>query len=103
MTPIKLPPTAGGTPQVESNHGAAKKPDEQALKAAREFESLLLRHMLEAMQKTAHIGAKESNSATAYQSMAVEALADGVERGGGLGLADLVAKSLQSEIGGKSR
>ena len=95
MKPI-APPTALGELH-QSAAVADKKPSEKALKAAREFESLLLRHVLESMQKTANVGKSEKSSSSAYQSMAVEALADSVTRGGGLGLADLIAKTLESE------
>ena len=101
MKPIAQPAAAIELTQAKAP--AAKPPSEKALKAAREFESLLLRHMLDSMQKTSQIGKSESHSSSAYQSMAMEALADGVERGGGLGLAELVAKSLEFEVSGRSR
>lgn len=80
---------------------AAEPKSAETLKAAREFESLLLRHVLESLQKTTHIGGNENHSNTAYQSMAVDALADGIAQAGGLGLADLIAKNLESEIAGR--
>ncbi|HEV8548979.1 MAG TPA: rod-binding protein [Polyangiaceae bacterium] len=107
MKPLALPGTHGTLAttagEVSQDKLATKPEKERALKAAREFESLLLRHMLESMQKTAHIGKSDSKANDGYQSMAVEALADGVERGGGLGLADLIAHTLESEISSKSR
>ena len=107
MSPIAFPPAnlpgVAGPAAPGSAGGPAAKVSEKALKAAREFESMLLKHMLESMQKTARVGSKEKSSNSAYQSMAVEALADGIERGGGLGLADLVARSLEAEISGRSR
>ena len=94
------------TPQLQAQAPAQahalKKPSEKALKSAREFEALLLRHMLESMQKAAHVGT-EKHSNSAYQSMAVEALADGIERGGGLGLSDLIARTLEAEVSRGSR
>ena len=101
MKPVAFPTTAGELAQTRL--AAPHAVNEKALKAAREFESMLLRHVLESMQKASHVGGSESKSSTAYQSMAVEALADGVERGGGLGLADLIAKTLESEVAGRSR
>jgi len=101
MKPVALPAAAGELSQAQ--RAAPHKPNEKALKAAREFESMLLKHVLESMQKASHLGGSESKSSSAYQSMAVEALADGVERGGGLGLADLIAKTLESEVAGRSR
>jgi Rod binding domain-containing protein len=59
---------------------------------AQEFESMLLRQMLTA----AHMGGSHGKE-DAYSGMAVDALASGVERSGGLGLArqleDAVARS----------
>jgi Rod binding domain-containing protein len=99
MNPIALNPAAleRATASDASN---APKIDEKAAKAAKQFESMMLQHMLEAMQKTAQLGGKDHQN-SAYMSMATEALADGLERGGGLGLADLVAHSLQSELTAK--
>ena len=101
IKPIDLSPAAlGAAPGVHP--AAPQKASEKALKSAREFESMLLRHMLESMQKTAELGGKKHTD-SAYQSMAVEALADGIEHGGGLGLADLVAHTLESEISRRGR
>jgi Rod binding domain-containing protein len=96
MKPVALTPPSLQTPALAQPTTTAK-PNPQALKAAQEFESLLLRHMLESLQKTTQMDGKD-HADSAYQSMATEALADGIERGGGLGLADLVAHSLQTEI-----
>lgn len=95
-TPIAFPKGPGELAAAKPD--APQKASAETLKAAREFESLLLRHMLESMQKTAHIGKADSSANSGYQSMAVEALADGIERGGGLGLSDLIAKTLESEM-----
>jgi Rod binding domain-containing protein len=96
MKPVELAPAALEKPDMTAHQEPAK-PSEKALKAAREFESMLLRHMLESMQKTAALGGK-SNANNGYQSMATEALANGIEQGGGLGLADLIAKTLEGEM-----
>ncbi|HEY3495642.1 MAG TPA: rod-binding protein [Polyangiaceae bacterium] len=80
---------------------AANPKSAETLKAAREFEALLLRHVLESLQKTTQLSGSEKNrSNAAYQSMAVDALSDGIARAGGLGLADLIAHTLESEIAG---
>lgn len=100
-TPIAFPKGPGEL--AEAKPDAAQKASPETLKAAREFESLLLRHMLESMQKTAHVGKSESRANSGYQSMAVEALADGIERGGGLGLSDLIAKTLESEMSSRAK
>jgi Rod binding domain-containing protein len=70
-------------------------PSPEALKAAREFESLLLRHVLKSLEKTTKIGPPAAGgSSSTYRSMMVDALADGISQAGGLGLADLIARSL---------
>lgn len=102
MKPLALTPATTNTTATELTAPPKRPLDEKALKAAKQFESLLLRHMLESMQKTAEVGGK-SHTGSAYQSMATEALADGIEQGGGLGLADLVAHTLQAEVAGRTR
>lgn len=100
MSPIDLGPRPLGSQAAaaaETQDPARAKRNEQALKSAKEFESIMLKHLLESLQKTAEVGGKHGSSG-AYQSMAVEALANGIEQGGGLGLADLIAHSLQAEI-----
>ncbi len=99
MSPVALNPALPSQATGVQAPSPAKV-DEKAAKAAKQFESMMLEHMLEAMQKTAQLGGKEHQN-SAYMSMATEALADGIERGGGLGLADLVAHSLQSELTSK--
>lgn len=96
MKPVELQPTALQKTDNPSPHTPAK-PSEKALKAARDFEAIIVRHMLESLQKTSEISGN-SHGNSGYQSMATEALADSIERGGGLGLADLVAHTLESEI-----
>jgi Rod binding domain-containing protein len=101
IKPVDLPASALGA-ATPAHPPPPAKASEKALKAAREFESMLLRHMLESMQKTAEMGGKKQTN-SAYQSMAMEALADGIEHGGGLGLADLVAHTMESEISRRGR
>ncbi len=101
MRPVAFTPVATD-PQTVASPGP-KKPSEKALKAAREFEGMLLRHMLESLQKTAQMGGAKKQTNSAYQSMAVDALADGIERGGGLGMADLIARTLEAELSRGSR
>jgi Rod binding domain-containing protein len=107
MTPVGIPPADSST----LAQTAAAKPADPAkdprraelLKAARDFESVLVRQMLESLQKTTSIGGKEDHANSAYKSMAVDALADGIGKAGGLGLADLIAKTLESELTGAGR
>jgi Rod binding domain-containing protein len=102
LVPAALDPTAlAQAKPTDASKQAANPRSAETLKAARDFESLLLRRVLESLQKTTKIGGGESHSNTAYQSMAVDALADGIGRAGGLGLADLIAKTLESELTGR--
>lgn len=65
-------------------------PQDRALAhAASEMEAVFVRHLLEA----AKIGGSQS-SASGYGSMAVDALAAGIETGGGIGLARRIEEAL---------
>jgi len=79
--------------------GAAKQAepvDPKALQAAKDFEAIFLRTLLSSLEKTTSIsgGGKLNTGQSTYGSMVVGALADKVSAGGGIGLADIVAKSL---------
>jgi len=83
--------------------GAAKQAepvDPKALQAAKDFEAIFLRTLLSSLEKTTSIngGGKLNTGQSTYGSMVVGALADKVSAGGGIGLADIVAKSLSSHI-----
>ena len=66
---------------------------EKLQKAAAEFEAIFVKQLL----KEAKIGGEQKSGG--YGDMAVDALADGVERGGGLGLARQIEKSLAAAHG----
>jgi len=85
-------------PGIAGAREPAKPPSEEALKAAREFESLLLRHVLKSLEKTTSIGPASQSSST-YRSMITDALADGIGQSGGLGMADLLARDLDVKLG----
>jgi Rod binding domain-containing protein len=74
----KLPVDA--TKSIDAQH-------EKVAKAAKEFESILTRQILQ----SAKIGGEKAGG---YGSMAVDALADGIAKGGGLGLAPLIERAL---------
>jgi len=84
--------------------GAAKQAepvDPKALQAAKDFEAIFLRTLLSSLEKTTSInggGGKLSTGQSTYGSMIVGALADKVSAGGGIGLADIVAKSLTAHL-----
>jgi flagellar protein FlgJ len=74
--------------------------DPKAMQAAKEFEAIFLRTLLSSMEKTTSIngGGKLNTGQSTYGSMAVGALADSVSKSGGIGLADIVAKSLSTHL-----
>jgi len=77
-----------------SAHGAPRSPrvspqDRALSHAAHEMEAVFVRHLLAA----AKIGGSES-SGSGYGSMAVDALAAGIETGGGIGLARRIEEAL---------
>jgi Rod binding domain-containing protein len=88
---------------LQALHGAnasqATEPvDPKALKAAKEFEAIFLRTLLSSLEKTTAVssGGKLNTSQSTYGSMVVGALADNISASGGIGLADIVAKSLSN-------
>jgi flagellar protein FlgJ len=88
-------------PGIAGAREPAKPPSEEAVKAAREFESLLLRHVLKSLEKTTSIGPASQSSST-YRSMITDAMADGIGQSGGLGMADLLARDLDIKLGNQS-
>jgi len=65
---------------------------EKVQQAARDFESVLVRQLLKATKMG-------GDSKGGYGDMAVDALADGIEKGGGLGLAQCIQKALGGRTG----
>ncbi len=81
---------------------AAEAPvDPKALKAAKDFEAIFLRTLLSSLEKTTSINGgagKPTTGQSTYGSMVVGALADNISASGGIGLADIVAKSLAAHV-----
>ncbi len=71
------------------------------LRAARQFESVMLASVFGALQKTfTEIGGKPSDPAAEnYSAMGMQALADGVAAVGGVGLAKMIAADLARRDG----
>lgn len=82
-------------PTVQATAGNASAPRPEALRAAREFEQIFLRKMLSVLEKTGR--PQGSGAATAgsdiYSSMVVNSLAEAISTAGGIGLADVIARS----------
>jgi Rod binding domain-containing protein len=73
-------------------------PDPNLLKAAKDFESIFVRQMLKSLEKTTAAGgnAKPTAGQSTYGSMIVDTLSESISKGGGLGLADVVARSMMA-------
>ena len=72
--------------------------------AAREFEALLLANLLGPLERTfsAISGEEQMAGSEAYQSLGMQAVATTLANQGGIGVADMIARSLmQSESHGK--
>ncbi len=76
----------------------AEAPDPAMLKAAKDFESIFVRQMLKSVEKTtaAGMGTQASAGQSTYGSMIVDTLSESISKGGGLGLADVIAKSMMA-------
>ena len=72
--------------------------DPEKLRLAREFEQIFIRKMLSSLEKA---GQKDGAPAggSAYGGMVVSALAEAVSKGGGVGLADLIARAASQQGG----
>jgi Rod binding domain-containing protein len=93
---------------ISAIHGAqgaaaakqAEQVDPKALKAAKDFEAIFLRTLLSSLEKTTSMsgGGKLNTGQSTYGSMVVGAMADQISSTGGIGLADIVAKSLAAHV-----
>jgi Rod binding domain-containing protein len=69
-------------------------------KAAREFESVLLTSLLDALQKSFSFDAQDDTPGTAdYRLMGTRAMAEAVSGGGGIGIARLILSHLHTPKG----
>jgi Rod binding domain-containing protein len=95
-------PISGVLPQAVSGAAGAAKAepavDPKALQAARDFEAIFLRTLLSSLEKTTGVSGsgKPNTGQSTYGSMVVGALADKISGNGGIGLAEIVAKSLSA-------
>jgi Rod binding domain-containing protein len=89
---MTLAPIGNLTPRHQATDADAKSVAE-ARQAAQQFESIFLRQLLGAMEKTGGLGGSSQGSAI-YKSMMVGALADNASQSGGIGLADVVFKAM---------
>jgi Rod binding domain-containing protein len=71
-------------------------PSQETIHAAKEFEQIFLRKMLSSLEKTGRAQGEGTASAGSdvYSSMVVNALSEAISAGGGVGLADMIARSM---------
>jgi len=89
----------GSTPApAASAKVTAPAPEPGLLKAAKDFESIFVRQMLKSVEKTTAAGgsAKATAGQSTYGSMIVDTLSESISKGGGLGLADVIARSMMA-------
>lgn len=91
MTVPVLPAGALAPSNVASTTPAGPTPPSDLHRVAAEFEAMLLRQLLGA--------AKMGSGAAGYGDMAVDALANGINQAGGVGLARQIETVLQNQIG----
>lgn len=93
---IPIGPISSSPAQVAGAPARTAATDPQLLKAAKDFESIFVRQMLKSVEKTtaAGCGAPAAAGQSTYGSMIVDTLSDSISQGGGLGLADVIAKSM---------
>lgn len=97
---MTLPVSALHAPQGTGAAQQAERVDPKALKAAKDFEAIFLRTLLSSLEKTTSVsgGGKLNTGQSTYGSMVVGALADNISASGGIGLADIVARSLSAHL-----
>jgi Rod binding domain-containing protein len=90
MSPIASVSAVDRTPETD--------PDQIRLtKAARELEGVFLTHMLKNLEKTSRIDGGRGGGASAYGTMVVEAMANAVSAGGGIGLAEVILENISHQ------
>jgi Rod binding domain-containing protein len=74
--------------------------DPEKLRLAREFEQIFIRKMLSSLEKAGQKdGASGAAGGSAYGGMVVSALAEAVSKGGGVGLAEVIARAASQPAG----
>jgi Rod binding domain-containing protein len=75
--------------------------DPEKLRLAREFEQIFIRKMLSSLEKTGQKdgAAGATGGGSAYGGMVVSALAEAVSKGGGVGLAEVIARAASQPAG----
>lgn len=87
-----------GSAQAAQQTDKAEAPDPKLLKAARDFEAIFVRQMLKSVEKTTAAGAGAAKSAgqSTYGSMIVDSLTESITSAGGMGLSEMIARSMMA-------
>lgn len=111
MAPLHSPSPFGPVPRAATEEAQGKARagqvdgktaiDPEKLRLAREFEQIFIRKMLASLEKSGSqkTGASPSAGDSAYGSMVVSALAEAVSKGGGVGLAEVIARAASQPTG----
>lgn len=92
-------PIPGNLDAISSADSSSNEKSQKAMKAARQFEAILLNSLLDPLQKAfaSLPGDDDQPGSGEYQSMGTQALATGLANAGGLGIAPMIAHSLLKE------
>ena len=97
MNPTEIAPLAA--PAAQAAHPGSRQPDDPAKvkDAAEQFEALLIAQILKSASETGDLFGSGSDAASGtVMDMATQQFAVAMARGGGLGVAGMVAKGLES-------
>ncbi len=98
-----IPAPVPGLPPAPAA-GAAGKPDPTAAKikdAAREFEAIFIQQMLQTARQATVPGGRSGQNL--YQDLMDEHVARALAKGGGIGLADALARDLTRQLAGPKK
>lgn len=70
--------------------------------AAQQFEAMLLKQMLNSLEKATRVGSQHGSAGSSqYGSMIVEALSDAVAQAGGIGVGKIMVESVAQRLADK--
>lgn len=97
MQPISSSGNLGLDPHAEMRHLENKPRSEQMRYVATQFEGIFVKEFLKEALKPMSDGAfgEDVPGKDIYQSMIVDTVADGIEKGGGMGMANILQLQLQ--------
>ena len=99
-TSSAAPATNAASPTVAATDKTKAAASDRLKRAAQDFEAVFLRQMLSCLEKTTKVSSQGHNIAgqETYGSMIVDAVAEAVAKGGGLGLANVMARAMDEKV-----